>query len=89
VSDLADAHLLALDHLRAGRGSEQINLGNGKGASVLEVARRVTGRQIPSRFMGARAGRRIPGTDCSGMATGPAGPRHHRGVGPELAPGAP
>ncbi|HTK90565.1 MAG TPA: UDP-glucose 4-epimerase GalE [Verrucomicrobiae bacterium] len=59
VSDLAEAHLLALDHLRAGRASEQINLGNGKGASVLEVlevARRVTGRPIPARFMGARAG---------------------------------
>ena len=59
VSDLAEAHLLALDHLRAGGGSEQLNLGNGKGASVLEVievARRVTGRPIPSRFMCARPG---------------------------------
>lgn len=59
VSDLAAAHLLALDHLRAGRRSEQINLGNGCGASVLEVievARRVTGRPIPSRFEAARPG---------------------------------
>jgi UDP-glucose 4-epimerase len=59
VSDLAAAHLLALDHLRAGGGSEQINLGNGHGVSVLEVieiARRVTGRPIPSRFDAARPG---------------------------------
>lgn len=57
VSDLAAAHLLALDHLRAGGGTEQINLGNGHGVSVLEVieiARRVTVRPIPSRFDAAR-----------------------------------
>jgi UDP-glucose 4-epimerase len=49
VTDLAEAHALALRHLRAGGASERINLGNGQGYySVLEViesARRVTGEQ--------------------------------------------
>lgn len=49
VSDLAEAHLLALDHLDNGGGSNAFNLGNGSGFSVNEViaaARRVTGREI-------------------------------------------
>jgi UDP-glucose 4-epimerase len=49
VSDLSQAHLLALDHLRSGRSSEFLNLGNGNGFSVKEVvdaARRVTGEKI-------------------------------------------
>ncbi len=51
VSDLSRAHLLALDHLRAGNPSQVLNLGNGKGYSVKEVidaARRVTGRDVPA-----------------------------------------
>ncbi|HXZ83420.1 MAG TPA: UDP-glucose 4-epimerase GalE [Acidimicrobiales bacterium] len=50
VADLASAHLLALDALAA-RESVRYNLGNGRGFSVrevIEVARRVTGRQIPA-----------------------------------------
>jgi UDP-glucose 4-epimerase len=49
VADLAAAHILALDYLRAGGRSECINLGNGQGYSVLEViesARQVTQRPI-------------------------------------------
>jgi len=49
VSDLADAHVLALEHLD--RGSRTYNLGNGKGFSVLEVievARKITGHPIPT-----------------------------------------
>ncbi len=49
VSDLADAHILALNHLRNGGASDAFNLGNGSGYSVQEVidaARRVTGREI-------------------------------------------
>ncbi len=49
VSDLAEAHLLALDHLDKGGSSDAFNLGNGSGFSVNEViaaARRVTGREI-------------------------------------------
>jgi UDP-arabinose 4-epimerase len=56
VTDLADAHLLALRHLQNGRGSDAFNLGNGRGYSVLEVieaVQRVTGHQVPVT-MGAR-----------------------------------
>lgn len=59
VIDLAEAHALALDYLRAGNPSTAINLGNGQGYSVLEVieaARRVTGKEIPFEVRGRRAG---------------------------------
>jgi UDP-glucose 4-epimerase len=49
VTDLAQAHLKALDRLRAGGCSDVYNLGNGKGFSnreVVELARKVTGRPI-------------------------------------------
>src|SRR4029453_19013580 len=49
ISDLSSAHMLALDHLRAGKRSEFINLGNGNGFSVqqvIETAGKVTGRDI-------------------------------------------
>jgi UDP-glucose-4-epimerase GalE len=50
VSDLASAHLLSLDSLRAGGPSASYNLGNGRPISVREVVeavRRVTGRTAP------------------------------------------
>jgi UDP-glucose 4-epimerase len=50
VSDLADAHLLALEYLRDGGQSNVFNLGNGNGFSVREViaaARELTGCDIP------------------------------------------
>ncbi|MFL6215951.1 MAG: UDP-glucose 4-epimerase GalE [Blastocatellia bacterium] len=59
VTDLGTAHLLALKHLREGGQSEFINLGNGKGYSVLEVieaARAVTGREIAVQMSPRRAG---------------------------------
>jgi UDP-glucose 4-epimerase len=59
VADLADAHVLALRHLRAGGASDRINLGSGSGFSVLEVigtAKRVTGIDIPFTIEGRRAG---------------------------------
>ena len=49
VSDLADAHVLALRALLEGAATTAYNLGNGMGFSVREVidaARRVTGRDI-------------------------------------------
>ena len=49
VSDLADAHVLALHALLEGAATTAYNLGNGKGFSVREVidcAQRVTGREI-------------------------------------------
>jgi UDP-glucose 4-epimerase len=58
VSDLADAHLLALDALKT-QDRLIFNLGNGKGFSVREViesARRVTGHPIPAEVHPRRAG---------------------------------
>ena len=58
VSDLADAHLLALDALET-HDRLIYNLGNGKGFSVREViesARRVTGHPIPAEVCPRRAG---------------------------------
>lgn len=59
VSDLASAHALALEYLRAGRNSTAINLGNGNGYSVLEVieaARQVTSHAIAVRVEPPRPG---------------------------------
>lgn len=59
VSDLAQAHLLALERLLAGAESDCINLGTGKGYSVLQtidIARAVTGKQIPIQIAGRRPG---------------------------------
>ncbi|MGA2808820.1 MAG: UDP-glucose 4-epimerase GalE [Terracidiphilus sp.] len=62
VSDLADAHLLALSALEAAPAAQRrlvFNLGNGKGFSVREViesARRVTGHPIPAEVHPRRAG---------------------------------
>jgi UDP-glucose 4-epimerase len=50
VSDLADAHIVALQHLIEGGPSGVFNVGTGKGLSVLEVLRAVedvTGRKVP------------------------------------------
>lgn len=59
VSDLSNAHLLALDHLNSDKPSECINLGNGNGYSVMEVieaARKVTGLPIEAKMAPRRAG---------------------------------
>jgi len=59
VTDLADAHIRALDHLRSGGMSDFLNLGTGRGYSVLEVikcAREVAAREIPMRMEAPRAG---------------------------------
>jgi UDP-glucose 4-epimerase len=62
VSDLADAHLLALAALAGGSGPKDpliYNLGNGKGFSVRDVvesARRVTGHAVPAEIHPRRPG---------------------------------
>lgn len=59
VTDLANAHVLALKHIEAGNDSAVYNLGNGAGYSVKEVidtARRITGRPIPVQVGGRRPG---------------------------------
>lgn len=58
VDDLADAHLLALEHATPGR-HDIYNLGSGRGFSVLEVVetcRRVTGHPIPAVVAPRRGG---------------------------------
>ncbi|CAM3330248.1 UDP-glucose 4-epimerase GalE [Paenibacillus lupini] len=59
VSDLADAHVLAVDKLREGADSAIYNLGNGQGFSVkevIEIARTVTEREIKAVIEPRRAG---------------------------------
>lgn len=59
VTDLAEAHVLALSYLRKGGESAAINLGTGKGYSVREVisaVERVTGRRVPAQEAPRRPG---------------------------------
>ncbi len=59
VLDLADAHILALEHLLGGGESRRYNLGSGEGYSVremVELSREITGCEIPAREMDRRAG---------------------------------
>lgn len=59
VTDLAQAHILAVKYLRDGNESNIFNLGNGVGYSVREVietARKVTGHPIPEVETPKRAG---------------------------------
>jgi UDP-glucose-4-epimerase GalE len=59
VTDLADAHVRALERLDEGDVTKAYNLGNGNGFSVLEVietARKVTGHPIPVEIGPRRVG---------------------------------
>ncbi len=59
VLDLAQAHLLAVDHLRSGGGSRRYNLGNGQGFSVREVIQtveKVIGMPVPHEDADRRPG---------------------------------
>jgi UDP-glucose 4-epimerase len=59
VTDLARAHLAALDHLRGGGESLTVNCGYGRGFSVLEVievVKRVSGKDFEVRYAPRRAG---------------------------------
>jgi len=59
VNDLADAHVRALQHLEKGGESIALNLGTGKGDSVLEVikaAETATGRTVNRKVGPRRAG---------------------------------
>ena len=103
VVDLARGHLAALDFLLAGEGEGRntaVNLGRGRGHSVLEAVAafsRAAGREIPYAIVDRRPGdvaefgrRRPPRGGAAGLAGG-AGPRPHvrRPVGvPERDAGA-
>ena len=59
VSDLAGAHLLALDALKAGAASTVYNVGYGRGLSVRQViagVEKVTGAKLPARESPRRPG---------------------------------
>ena len=59
VVDLARGHLAALERLFATPGSFTVNLGTGRGCSVLEMVRafeRASGRQVPYALVGRRPG---------------------------------
>ncbi len=59
VTDLAEGHLAALDHLGRSPGYDAINLGTGRGRSVLEMVHafeRSSGVEIPHRFVDRRPG---------------------------------
>ena len=59
VTDLAEAHLLALAKLEKGAKDLRLNLGTGKGHSVREVlgaVEKISGRKVPAREVGRRAG---------------------------------
>ena len=59
VSDLTQAHLLALESLLNGGGNTTFNLGNNTGYSVrqvIETARQITGHPIPAVMSERRAG---------------------------------
>ncbi len=59
VTDLATAHVAAIEKLLAGGGSDVFNVGTGAGHSVLEVMRaveQVTGRKVPHEIGPRREG---------------------------------
>ncbi|MBE7211335.1 MAG: UDP-glucose 4-epimerase GalE [Gluconacetobacter diazotrophicus] len=68
VSDLADAHVLALDYLRNGGRSDTMNCGYGSGSSVREVIAAV--ERASNRRITATAKPRRPGDPPSLVANG-------------------
>lgn len=59
VNDLADAHIRALEYLKAGNNSTVVNLGTGVGYSVKEIvdiASEVTGKKIRADIVARRPG---------------------------------
>lgn len=59
VTDLANAHVLALQYLVQGGASIALNLGSGQGHTILDVIHSVekaTGRKVPHRLIGRRQG---------------------------------
>jgi UDP-arabinose 4-epimerase len=59
VTDLADAHVKAIGYLERGGATTALNLGTGEGQTVRDVilaAERVTGRKVPRKEVGRRAG---------------------------------
>lgn len=81
VTDLARAHLLALQYLRAGGDCAAFNLGTGRGHSVLDVVaavEEVSQLNVPVRRMRARAG------DAPILVADPTKARNELGWTPEF-----
>ncbi|RWE44016.1 MAG: UDP-glucose 4-epimerase GalE [Mesorhizobium sp.] len=82
VSDLARAHLKALQHLEGGGQSLAVNLGTGRGVSIREIVQavsRVTSRPVPAVFRDRRPG------DPAELYADPSKARAHLGFVPELS----
>ena len=59
VMDLAEGHVAALGHLLGGAGPLIVNLGTGRGTSVLELVHafeRTSGKRVPYQIVGRRSG---------------------------------
>jgi UDP-glucose 4-epimerase len=59
VMDLASGHLCAVDYVLSHTGVEAVNLGTGKGSSVLDVLHafeKACGRELPYKILDRRAG---------------------------------
>ncbi|OJF77127.1 MAG: UDP-glucose 4-epimerase GalE [Treponema sp. CETP13] len=59
VSDLASAHVKALEYISKENKSLTVNLGTGQGVTVTEMiesARKITGKKIPAEYVGRREG---------------------------------
>ncbi len=87
VMDLARAHVLGLDWLRAGKGSRVFNLGTGHGFSVravIDQARRVTNREVPFNEGPRRAGDAVRLVSGSSRASAELGWRPERSTLPQM-----
>ena len=82
VSDLASAHLKALQHLEGGGQSLAVNLGTGRGVSIREIIQavgRITSRPVPAVFKNRRPG------DPAELYADPGKARAHLGFVPQLS----
>ena len=71
VTDLAEAHVAALEYAVQSNSSLTVNLGSESGLSVLDIikaARRITGKKIPARTVARRAGDPARLVASSGLA---------------------
>lgn len=71
VTDLASAHVLALEYIASKKESLTLNLGTGNGITVtemLEATRRITGKEIKAEYVGRRAGDPAQLTATSALA---------------------
>jgi UDP-glucose 4-epimerase len=71
VSDLASAHVLALQKLMAGADRLVVNLGTGSGITVMEMVKmagEISGKPVPYRIVGRREGDPPSVTASAGLA---------------------